>query len=61
LACRQLARRSLAHIEGSASTHARARGATELRDVMVYRLLPDAVQVLRVLHATQQRPAANRR
>ena len=29
--------------------------------VIVYRVLQDAVEVLRVLHATQQRPAAKRR
>jgi addiction module RelE/StbE family toxin len=43
----------------------RVKGTRELvvrpNYVMVYRLLPDAVEVLRVLHATQQWPAAKGR
>ena len=43
----------------------RVKGTRELvvrpNYVMVYRVLPDAVEVLRVLHATQQWPAAKGR
>jgi addiction module RelE/StbE family toxin len=43
----------------------RVKGTRELvvrpNYVMVYRVLPDAVEVLRVLHATQQWPAVKRR
>jgi len=43
----------------------RVKGTRELvvrpKYVMVYRVLPDAVEVLRVLHATQQWPAAKGR
>ena len=42
----------------------RVKGTRELvvrpNYVLVYRVLPDAVEVLRVLHATQQWPAAKR-
>lgn len=43
----------------------RVKGTRELvvrpNYVLVYRVLPDAVEVLRVLHATQQWPPAKRR